>query len=197
MPHRTFTLEEIKAVRATLVFFESPQRLAESLAAMAQVLGPRDAAVARELTKFHEEVRRGSLAELAARYAFGPTRVQFQNKDPRGFDEFRQLLARNSALGSANTQLGVQKERPSLYELVDKMKKLTIPTLVIMGDEDWPCLLPGILMKQNIPTAALSVIPNSGHVINIEEPDEFNHIVGGFLAQVDSGRWPTRDPRAC
>jgi pimeloyl-ACP methyl ester carboxylesterase len=141
-------------------------------------------------------IKTEGMEAFAARYAFGPTRVQFQNKDPRGFDEFRQLLARNSALGSANTQLGVQKERPSLYELVHEMKKLTIPTLVIMGDEDWPCLLPGILMKQNIPTAALSVIPNSGHAINIEEPDEFNHIVGGFLAQVDSGRWPTRDPRS-
>jgi pimeloyl-ACP methyl ester carboxylesterase len=141
-------------------------------------------------------IKTEGMEAFAQRYAFGPTRVQFQNKDPRGFDEFRQQLARNSALGSANTQLGVQRERPSLYELIDEMKKLTIPTLVIMGDEDWPCLLPGVLMKQNIPAAALSVIPNSGHVINIEEPDEYNRIVGGFLAQVDSGRWPTRDPRS-
>jgi hypothetical protein len=39
-------------------------------------------------------------------------------------------------------------------------------------------------------------MPNCGHAINLEEPDEFNHIVGGFLAHVDTGRWPTRDPRA-
>jgi pimeloyl-ACP methyl ester carboxylesterase len=76
------------------------------------------------------------------------------------------------------------------------MKRITVPTLVITGDEDWPCLLPGILMKQNIPSAALSVIPNSGHAINIEEPEEYNRIVGDFLAQVESGRWPQRDPRA-
>lgn len=141
-------------------------------------------------------IKTKGMEAFAGRYAFGPTRVQFQNKDPRGFAEFRQLLARNSPLGSANTQLGVQKERPSLYELVDQMKRLTVPTLVITGDEDWPCLVPGILMKQNIPTAALSVIPNSGHAINIEEPDEYNRIVGDFLALVDSGRWPTRDPRS-
>jgi pimeloyl-ACP methyl ester carboxylesterase len=141
-------------------------------------------------------IKSDGMDAFAARYAFGPTRIQFQNKDPRGFDEFQRILARNSALGSANTQLGVQRERPSLYELVDDMKKLTIPTLVITGDEDWPCLLPGVLMKQSIPTAALSVIPNSGHAINIEEPDEYNRIVSGFLAQVDSGRWPTRDPRS-
>ena len=90
----------------------------------------------------------------------------------------------------------MQRERPSLYTLVEEMKRLTVPTLVITGDEDWPCLMPAILMKQNIPSAGLAVIPNSGHAINVEEPDEYNRIVGDFLAQVDSGRWPMRDPRA-
>ena len=56
------------AVEATLVFYETTPRLAESLADMAEVLGNREAAVARELTKLHEEVRRGQLADLAAHY---------------------------------------------------------------------------------------------------------------------------------
>jgi pimeloyl-ACP methyl ester carboxylesterase len=133
---------------------------------------------------------------FAAKYAYGPTRVQFENKDPRGFAEFKRQLAEHSALGSRNTQLGVQKERPSLYDLVEPMRALSIPTLVLTGDEDWPCLQPGLLMKQTIPTAALAVMPNCGHTINLEDPDEFNRIVGGFLAQVDAGRWPVRDPRA-
>jgi 16S rRNA (cytidine1402-2'-O)-methyltransferase len=59
-------LSELKTVPATLVFFEAPTRLAESLGDMADVLGARDAAVARELTKLHEEVRRGTLSDLAA-----------------------------------------------------------------------------------------------------------------------------------
>lgn len=63
-------LAEFKTIAATLVFLESPQRLADSLAAMAAVLGgQREAAVARELTKKFEEVRRGTLADLAAQYA--------------------------------------------------------------------------------------------------------------------------------
>lgn len=136
------------------------------------------------------------MAAFADKYVYGPTRVQLENKDPRGFAEFKRLLAGHSATGSANTMLGCQRERPSLYDLVDQMKALTVPTLVLMGDEDWPCLTPGILMKQNIPSAALAVMPNCGHGINMEEPDEFNSIVSDFLAQVDSGRWPTRDPRA-
>ena len=141
-------------------------------------------------------IRSDGMAAFAERYAYGPTRVQYENKDPRGHAEFKAMLAEHSATGSANTQQGVQKERPSLYTLVEEMKRIVAPTLIITGDEDWPCLMPGILMKQSIPSAALAVMPNSGHAINIEEPEEYNRIVGDFLAQVDSGRWPMRDPRA-
>jgi pimeloyl-ACP methyl ester carboxylesterase len=136
------------------------------------------------------------IAAFAAKYAYGPTRVQFENKDPRGFAEFKQQLAEHSALGSRNTQLGVQRERPSLYDLVDEMKALTVPTLILTGDEDWPCLQPSLLMKQTIPAAALSVMPNCGHTINLEDPDQFNLLVANFITQVDAGRWPNRDPRA-
>ncbi len=141
-------------------------------------------------------IREQGMEAFARRYAFGPTRVQFENKDPRGFAEFLGQLAEHSATGSANTQLGVQRERPSLYDLTDRMAALKTPTLILTGDEDWPCLAPGILMKQHIPAAALAVMPNCGHGINLEDPDGFNRIVGDFIAQVDSGRWPTRDPRA-
>jgi 16S rRNA (cytidine1402-2'-O)-methyltransferase len=66
---RRATLEELRSVRATLIFFESPQRLAATLADMAQIFGPRPASVARELTKLHEEIRRDDLAALARHYA--------------------------------------------------------------------------------------------------------------------------------
>lgn len=136
------------------------------------------------------------IGAFAEKYAYGPTRVQFENKDPRGFAEFKQQLGEHSALGARNTQLGVQRERPSLYDLVEEMKALAMPVLVLTGDEDWPCLQPALLMKQTIPTAALSVMPNCGHTINIEDPDQFNRLVGDFIVQVDAGRWPKRDPRA-
>ena len=133
---------------------------------------------------------------FAAKYAYGPTRVQFENKDPRGFAQFRKELGEHSALGSANTQIGCQGERPSLYDLVDQMRAMTVPTLVLTGDEDWPCLAPSVMMKREIPSAALAVMPNCGHTINLEDPDMFNRIIGEFLVQVDAGRWPKRDPRA-
>ncbi len=73
---RRQTARELALVPSTLVFFESPHRLAESLADLAAVLGPRRAVVARELTKMHEEVVEGDLASLAARYA--------EQGEPRG-----------------------------------------------------------------------------------------------------------------
>jgi 16S rRNA (cytidine1402-2'-O)-methyltransferase len=72
---RRRALGQWRAVPATLIFFEGASRLAAALADMADTLGDRDAAVARELTKRHEEVRRGRLAELAAHYReAGPPR---------------------------------------------------------------------------------------------------------------------------
>jgi pimeloyl-ACP methyl ester carboxylesterase len=136
------------------------------------------------------------MEKFAEKYAYGPTRVQFENKDPRGFTQFKKELGEHSALGSANTQLGVQAQRPSLYDLLDKMRAMTVPTLILTGDEDWPCLTPSLLMKREIPSAALAVMPNCGHTINLEDPDLFNQIVGDFIVQVEAGRWPKRDPRA-
>jgi 16S rRNA (cytidine1402-2'-O)-methyltransferase len=86
-------LTEMKSGQGTLIFFEGPSRLAASLADMAEVFGPREAAVARELTKKFEETRRGSLAELAAHYAeAGPPRGELvilvgPSADPGHADE--------------------------------------------------------------------------------------------------------------
>ncbi|MGF1631859.1 MAG: 16S rRNA (cytidine(1402)-2'-O)-methyltransferase [Kiloniellaceae bacterium] len=65
---RRSTLQELRGLNASLIFFEGAQRLAACLRDMAAVLGDREAAVARELTKLHEELRRGSLDALAAHY---------------------------------------------------------------------------------------------------------------------------------
>src|SRR5260370_28314726 len=136
------------------------------------------------------------MEKFAGKYAYGQTRVQFENKDPRGFAQFKKELGEHSARGSANTQVGVQGQRPSLYDLLDKMRAMTVPTLVLTGDEDWPCLAPSVLMKREIPSAALAVMPNCGHTINLEDPDLFNQIVGDFLVPVASRRWAKHDPRA-
>jgi pimeloyl-ACP methyl ester carboxylesterase len=142
------------------------------------------------------KLEKEGMAAFAEAYAYGPTRVQFENKDPRGFAEFKAMLAEHSAKGAANTQIGIQRERPAIFDLAEGLAKLTVPMLVVTGDEDWPCLVPGVFIKRTCPSAALLVIPNSGHAINIEEPGAFNAALAEFLAQVDAGRWPMRDARA-
>ena len=139
--------------------------------------------------------REGS-AKVAAQYAEGAARVQFQNKDPRGWHEFAERLAQHSAKGSANTLRGVQARRPSLYDLVEPMTKIRVPTLIVAGDEDEACLQPGILMKRTIATAGLAVLPKTGHLVNLEDPALFNRMLREFLLAAELGRWPVRDPRS-
>src|SRR5437868_2954087 len=149
-----------------------------------------------ETSRTAGQIESRGMAEVAKTYGMGPTRVQYQNKDPRGFAEFFTQLGEHSTRGSANTMRGVQGRRPSLWELTEQMKRLEVPTLVATGDEDDPCLEPGLLMKRMIPAAALVVLPNTGHALNLEEPDLFNQALADFFHQVESGRWPRRDPRA-
>ena len=136
------------------------------------------------------------MAHFAQTYGYGPTRVQLQNKDPRGFAEYLRQLAEHSAPGSANTMLGYQARRPSLYDLTGEMQRMKVPTLIMAGDEEEPCLEACLLMKRCIPTAGLAVLPRSGHGVNLEEPALFNSLLEDFLHQVEAGRWGARDPRA-
>src|SRR6266851_4031596 len=151
--------------------------------------------------QFHDEtaktaalIENAGMKVASEAYAIGPSRVQFQNKDPRGWAEFAAHLAEHSTAGSARTMRGVQARRPSLWDLTDRMRNLKVPTLIMTGDEDDPCLEPGLLMKRTIPTAALVVLPNTGHAVNLEEPELFNRSCAEFSHQVESGRWPRRDP---
>ena len=129
-------------------------------------------------------------------YQIGPARVQLQNKDPRAYQEFCDDFAGHSALGSANTLRGVQARRPTIYSLARGLARMKVPTHIISGDEDNNCLEPGIFIKRVCRAARLSVVPGTGHAVNIEEPGLFNRLTDEFLSLVDSGRWRPRDPRA-
>jgi pimeloyl-ACP methyl ester carboxylesterase len=141
-------------------------------------------------------IERDGWPEVAKTYAVGAARVQFQNKDRRGWEEFAERLAAHSALGSAMTLRGVQARRPSLWDLTAEMQRIAAPTLIVTGDEDESCLLPGILMKRSIPAAGLVVMPKAGHLVNLEDPDLFNRTLLEFFHAVEAGRWAARDPRS-
>jgi pimeloyl-ACP methyl ester carboxylesterase len=157
--------------------------------------------VASERQRFQQDsghvaqrIEREGMRVMAAVYSKGPTRVQFADKDPRGWREFADQLAEHSSIGAALTLQGVQGRRPAVYELEEQLRRLHVPTLIVTGDEDEPCLEPGIFMKRMIPTAGLVVLPKSGHTINIEEPDAFNRAIGDFLTAVEAGKWGARNP---
>lgn len=133
---------------------------------------------------------------MARELGVGASRVQLQNKDPRGWQEFVDHLSQHSAKGSALTMRNYQGERPSLYDFAEQFSALTIPTLIIVGDEDDGCIEPSVFLKRTIPTAGLFVQPRTGHAINLEEPAAFNREVQEFFSTVERGRWGRRDPRS-
>jgi pimeloyl-ACP methyl ester carboxylesterase len=143
-----------------------------------------------------EAIRKDGMAKLAATYGQGPARVQYLNKDPRGFADYARQLAEHSAEGSANTMAGYQARRPCLYDLTGEISRIDVPTLVMTGDEDEPCIEPSVMLKRAIPKAGLAVLAKAGHAINLEEPALFNQLLEDFFHQVEAGRWAGRDPRA-
>lgn len=134
--------------------------------------------------------------EVVKMYLNHPARAPLRRKDPRGFEEFYSRLAEHSAPGAANTLRGVQARRPSVYRLGSALRRLAVPLQIVCGDEDPSALMPSLFIKRACPSARLTVVPGTGHAVNVEEPEFFNGITAGFFAQVGSGRWRPRDPRA-
>lgn len=132
------------------------------------------------------------LREIAKTYRTAPNRVQLLRKDPRAWREFWVRFCEHSGPGHANTLRGIQARRPSLYSLERKLHRLQVPLHVITGDEDENALDAGLFIKRCCAAARLSVVPATGHVVNLEEPAYFNRITDEFLALVESRRWRPR-----
>jgi pimeloyl-ACP methyl ester carboxylesterase len=128
--------------------------------------------------------------------SLSPTRVQLKNKDPMGWSTFVENLAEHDARAAARTLRTVQAGRASLYDLEPELKSIKAPVLLLVGDEDEPCLDVNLWMKRLMANARLGFLPGAGHAINLEEPALFNQLVERFLADVDRGSWRPRDPRA-
>jgi len=141
-----------------------------------------------------ERFEQNDMQKVADFYTMGPTRVQFRDKDPLGWQEFYDQFVVQSASGHALTMRGVQMKRPTIVELAPKFEKLDVPVLIIVGDEDDPCIESSIFMKRKMPAAGLIVIPKSGHAVNLEEPEIFNRELLNFLTAVESKRWHRRNP---
>ena len=127
--------------------------------------------------------------EAARSYAAAPMRRAFAARNPQGFVEFVSRLAAHSPVGSANTMLGVQARRPILSDMAPDLAKMATPLLIVVGDDDAPCLEGSLLLKRTAPNAALMVVPRCGHQIGLEEPALFTAAVRDFAREVEAGRW--------
>jgi pimeloyl-ACP methyl ester carboxylesterase len=119
-----------------------------------------------------------AMAEVVGR---GPNRLQLLRKNPRAFDGFMSHLREHSAEGKARTLLGYQARRPSLQDYEREFLSLRIPILLMAGDQDEPCLETTLWLQRTLPNAGLWICLNTGHAINLEEPDAFNRTVEDFL----------------
>lgn len=153
--------------------------------------GDRAGFAAESETRARQFLTAGSPA-VAQEMGHIPTRITLKRKDPRGWQKFVRQLGEHDARGSALTLRNYQAKRPSLYDLEEAIRRLDIPTLVAVGDDDTPCVEASVWLKRTLPRAGLWVCPNTGHCMNLEEPASFNAALDDFFAAVAAGRWPPR-----
>lgn len=127
-------------------------------------------------------------ADFAEEYVTVPGRLTFKQKDPRGWAGFVSRLQEHSDIGSALTQRGVQASRPGLWDLENRIRAISVPSMIVTGDDDQRCLAPGLFMKELIEGSRLFVMPHTGHVLNLEEPKLFNTVLQEFLDDVEAGK---------
>jgi pimeloyl-ACP methyl ester carboxylesterase len=139
----------------------------------------------KEIGSVAQQFDTKGMADTAPSYLVAPARLTFQSKDPRGYRDMVEQMAEHSARGSANTLRGIQMQRPSLWDLVAAMRAISVPALIVSGDEDEACLEAALLMKRSIPASRLLMLPRTGHTINLEEPAAFNQALLEFFLAAD------------
>ena len=140
-----------------------------------------------------DDIDAHGMIPFTARYAIdSPGRDTLLRKDPRGHAEFSRLLAEHSPQGLAGTMRGVQARRSAFDDLETELCALQIPLLVIAGDEDEPSLDASLFLKRSVPSAALAVLPKTGHAMNLEEPAHFNALLAEFIVTVEADAWQDR-----
>ena len=150
---------------------------------------------AQACERIAEMFEREPIAESAAKYARFPMRTTFEAKDPRGFAEFEAMLAQHSGEGSALTMRNLQQKRPTLWDMKAQLEAFNLPLLVLVGDEDHPCLDGSLFLKRAVPQAALVVVPRTGHTITLEEPNVVNSALSELFSAVSLNAWMSHRPR--
>lgn len=120
-----------------------------------------------------------------------PQRIALKLKDPLTWQRFLGLMRDLDPVGAQNLMRITLTNRLPITDLEEKLRDCKVPMLVMLGDQDEPADLACRLIAKTAPHAALAVLPNSGHTLNLEEPLLFNQLVFDFLSAVNAGRWGT------
>ena len=181
--------------RTTLDFGLAYPRMALSLTMIGIGSGgdPRNkAAFLRETEARARLYEQGGLAVVLKGLSKAGNRVRLKRKNPRAFEDFRRRFMQHSAQGCANIIRRVQGRRVSLFSMEKPLRALKVPAHVIVGDEDPGAIDSGLFMKKISPAVQLSIVPSTGHLVNLEEPDLLHRLTEDFFALVESKHWRPR-----
>jgi pimeloyl-ACP methyl ester carboxylesterase len=133
-------------------------------------------------------VEKNGMDQIRQNFTASPARQKLKEKSPAEYQKFLADLERFSVQGLTNTMRGVQKRRPPLYAHKDQIAALRVPALVVLGGIDQGCEKPSHFLAETLPGARLEILPNTGHGVNIEEPDRVNRMVAEFVGAVEAKR---------
>jgi pimeloyl-ACP methyl ester carboxylesterase len=182
--------------RTTLDFGLAYPRMAMSLTMIGLGTGsnPRTLPeVERDAERRARQYEEDGLAEVLKGIRKAPNRVQLRHKNPRAFDEFGRRFMLHSPQGCANTLRRIQARRVSLFSMERALATLKVPSHIITGDEDPGALDAGLFMKRVSRAVRLSVVPATGHLVSLEEPDLFNRMTESFFALVEARKWRAQE----
>ena len=144
---------------------------------------------AESRARLYEEA---GLAEVLKGLSEAPNRIRLKQKNPRAFEEFCRRFMNHSAQGNAFVTRQVMARRPSLFSIEKELSTMTVPGLVVVGDEDAGAVQSGLFLMQASPAIRLAVAPATGHLVNLEEPDLLHRLSEDFFALVESKTWEPR-----
>ena len=178
--------------QATLHFGLTYPRLAISLTVIGAGSGSNFATRAEQKRASEANAKRYEatpLKDILAALRKAPNRVRLKEKNPRAWVDFGKRFLEHSNQGCANIQRGIQGTRAPLRSFESGFRAFKVPLHVVVGDEDTGALDSSLFLRRLVPGARLTVLPATGHLVNLEEPEIFNRLTERFLEAAETGRW--------
>jgi pimeloyl-ACP methyl ester carboxylesterase len=144
------------------------------------------AAFRAEMAALSDLYLKQGAAAGAEQIAAGANRQPLRRDHPDRWAVFLDDLRGHSAPGMARVCRNYQGRRPSLYDFADAFARMRMPVLVVVGEEDSPCLETSRFLAATIPGAELQLFPEAGHTPNIEAPETFNHVLHQFIDRAEA-----------